>query len=138
MHDNCIFCKIINGSLPSFKVYEDDNFLAILDIAPSSKGHTILLTKSHISDLLNAEDNIIEKMLPVTKRIASSIKETLQCDGINILQNNAIAAGQTIFHLHIHIIPRYDNDKCTIKWDKLSYNDGEALEISKKIDKNIK
>ena len=107
MLDSCIFCKITAGEIPSNTIYEDDTFQAILDIAPAAKGHTVLLVKQHTPNLFETEDSILSKALPVAKKIAIALKKALSCDGVNILQNNGTSAGQSIFHLHIHIIPPY-------------------------------
>ncbi|MCH5273266.1 MAG: HIT family protein [Lachnospiraceae bacterium] len=135
--ENCIFCKIVNGDIPSAVVYEDENFRAIMDIAPAAKGHVILLSKAHMKDLTEADDAVLSAALPVVKRISNAIKKTLSCDGINVLQNNGTAAGQSVFHLHIHMIPRYDNDGVTVPWEQKSYADGEAAELAKKIAANL-
>ncbi|MCL1925377.1 MAG: HIT family protein [Defluviitaleaceae bacterium] len=109
----CIFCKIINNEIPSHKVYEDDYFKAILDIFPASKGHTIIIPKKHTENLLDLEEAYLEKILPIAKKIAKD----LGCEHFNILQNNGEYAGQTVFHYHMHIIPRKENDKINIKWE---------------------
>ena len=131
--ENCIFCKIANGVIPSATVYEDDDFRAILDIAPAHKGHVLLLPKNHFDNLLCADDAIAAKALPIVKRIANALKTVTGCDGINVLQNNGTAAGQSVFHLHIHIIPRYEGDGILPVWDQGSYADGEAAEWVAKI-----
>ena len=131
--NNCIFCKIAEGQIPSNTLYEDDNFRVILDIAPAVKGHAIVLPKSHSADLLCVDPLTAERALTVISRVANAIKKALGCDGINILQNNGSAAGQSVFHLHFHIIPRYENDDFRIPWKTLSYADGEAAEIAAKI-----
>lgn len=135
---NCIFCKIIAGQIPSAVVYEDEDFRAILDIAPSHKGHTIVLPKYHAANLFELPDDIAAKALPVIKKIASAIKEETGCDGINILQNNGAAAGQSVFHLHFHIIPRFEKDGILPVWPQGSYKDGEAAEMAEKINQRIK
>ncbi len=136
--DNCIFCKIANGIIPSATVYEDDDFRAILDIAPAHKGHIIVLPKSHTDNLYSLDDEVAAKALPLVKRLAKALKATTGCDGINILQNNEPAAGQTVFHLHIHIVPRYEGDGILPVWPQGSYADGEAAalaaEIASKLD----
>ena len=106
--DNCIFCKIANGDIPSATVYEDDSFRAILDIAPAHKGHVIVLPKAHADNLFELDDEIAAKALPIVKKIATALKAVSGCDGINVLQNNGTAAGQSVFHLHIHIVPRFE------------------------------
>ena len=123
MSDNsCIFCKLASGEFPSATVYEDDLFRAILDISPAAKGHTLLLPKTHAVNLFELDELEVSKALLVAKKLAAAIQKTLQCDGINILQNNGTAAGQSVFHFHIHLIPRYEEDGVTIPWKSLSYS----------------
>ncbi len=128
--NDCIFCKIANGVIPSATVYEDDLFRAILDIAPAHKGHVIVLPKSHADNLFALDDDVAAAALPVVKKIATALKEALGCDGVNILQNNGTAAGQSVFHLHIHIIPRYEGDGILPVWPQGSYADGEAATLA--------
>ncbi len=135
--DNCIFCKIAAGEIPSATVYEDENFRAILDIAPAHKGHVIVLPKTHAADLLSCDEAVAAKALPVVQKVARAVKSTLQCDGINILQNNGTAAGQTVFHLHIHIIPRYDGDGILPVWPQGAYAEGEAAELAARISSSL-
>lgn len=133
MNDNCIFCKIANGIIPSATVYEDDDFRAILDIAPAHKGHTIILPKTHAANLFETDDATAAKLLPVAKKVAAAVKKVTGCDGINILQNNGEAAGQTVFHLHVHVVPRFEGDGILPVWPQGSYADGEAAELASKI-----
>ena len=127
MADNCIFCKIIAGEIPSTTVYEDEDFKAILDVNPAARGHVIILPKHHADDVFGLEDSQAEKIFPVAKKIATALKKTYQCDGVNILQNNGEAAGQTVFHLHVHVIPRYYEDDVNIKWKQGETPDLEAV-----------
>ena len=131
--DNCIFCKIALGQIPAATLYEDDDFRVILDIAPAAKGHAILLLKKHAANLFEADDDILAKALPVVKKVSAALCKTLNCDGINILQNNGEAAGQTVFHLHIHMIPRYENDTVKIGWAQGGYAEGEAAKLAEEI-----
>ena len=131
--DSCIFCKIAAGQIPSATLYEDDDFRVILDIAPAAKGHAILLLKKHAANLFEADDDILAKALPVVKKVSAALCKTLNCDGINILQNNGEAAGQTVFHLHIHMIPRYENDTVKIGWAQGGYAEGEAAKLAEEI-----
>ena len=114
--DNCIFCKIAAGEIPGATLYEDDDFRVILDIGPASKGHALVLPKNHYRDLLDIPEGDLKKAFYLTKRVAARIKEETNCDGINIVQNNGLAAGQTVFHFHIHIIPRYEGDGAMVGW----------------------
>ncbi|MGP1402677.1 MAG: HIT family protein [Catonella sp.] len=131
--ENCIFCKLANGDIPANTVYEDDYLRAIMDASPANKGHIIILPKSHAGNIYELEDGYVEKSFVLAKKIAIALKKLLNCDGINILQNNGEAAGQTVFHFHVHIIPRYKQDNCKITWKQGAYEDGEASEIAKKI-----
>ena len=135
--NNCIFCKIIGGEIPSVTVYEDENFKAIFDISPASKGHTLVLPKKHMENLFEIDETVASKALSVIQKIASAIKETLRCDGINIVQNNGLAAGQSVFHLHFHIIPRYTDDNVILPWKNGSYQDGEAVELANSIKEKL-
>lgn len=127
---NCIFCKIIDGEIPSTVVYEDDTFKAIMDISPAAKGHIIILPKKHYADLFELDDEIAAKILPVAKKIAAAMKAELNCDGVNLLQNNGEAAGQTVYHLHIHLIPRYKGDNVKLSWEHDEYAEGEAADLA--------
>lgn len=131
--DNCIFCKIIDGSIPSTVVYEDADFKAIMDISPAAKGHVLILPKKHCADLLSIDPDVASKALILASKIANAQKKAFNCDGINLLQNSGEAAWQSVFHLHIHLIPRYNNDKVMVPWEHLSYTDGEAEEYAAKI-----
>ena len=131
--DNCIFCKIIDGSIPSTVVYEDADFKAIMDISPAAKGHVLILPKKHCADLLSIDPDVASKALMIASKIANAQKKAFNCDGINLLQNSGEAAWQSVFHLHIHLIPRYNNDNVMVPWEHLSYADGEAEEYAAKI-----
>ena len=124
-NDSCIFCKIAAGEIPSATVYEDDDFRAILDLGPAAKGHTLVIPKSHSDNLLSVEPDTAAKALKVISKTANAIKEALGCDGINVVQNNGEAAGQTVMHLHFHIIPRYKNDSVNIGWQPMKPSNEE-------------
>ena len=111
MKEDCLFCKLANGVFPTNSVYEDDMFNVIMDISPASKGHCLVLSKEHYENALEASEEVLSKAFVLASKIAKAVKKTVGCDGINILQNNGVAAGQTVFHLHLHIIPRWDNDE---------------------------
>lgn len=131
--ENCIFCKLANGDIPTATVYEDEYLRAIMDAAPANKGHIIILPKSHAADIYELEDEYVSRAFVLAKKLAVALKKLTGCDGVNILQNNGEAAGQTVFHFHVHVIPRFKNDDCTIVWKPTSYEDGEASEVAKKI-----
>lgn len=110
MEKNCIFCKIANGDIPSKTLYEDDMFRVIMDINPASKGHSLILPKKHFADIYELDNDTASEALVLAKRMAAVMTDALGCDGFNILQNNGETAGQTVFHFHMHLIPRYKND----------------------------
>ena len=116
METNCIFCKIANGDIPSSTIYEDDFFRVILDLSPATKGHALILPKQHIADIFEMSEDCASKIFVLASRIAKAMKSTLGCDGLNIVQNNGSVAGQTVFHFHMHLIPRYNGDGQTIGW----------------------
>lgn len=119
--ENCVFCKIAAGDIPSSTIYEDNDFKVILDISPATKGHAIIIPKVHAKNIFELPDDLASKVFVVAKKVATGMKEALKCDGFNILQNNEEVAGQTVFHFHMHLIPRYKEDKVTIKWCEERY-----------------
>lgn len=131
--DDCIFCKLANGDIPTNTIYEDDFFRVILDASPANLGHALILPKEHFANIFEADDEYLAKALPLAKKVTSVIKEEFKCDGVNIQQNNGTAAGQTVFHLHIHIIPRYDSDNFTLNWPQKSPGADEQKEIAARL-----
>jgi histidine triad (HIT) family protein len=131
--ENCIFCKIVKGELPATKIYEDDKVLAFLDIAPVNIGHTLVIPKEHFVNIYETPEDIIGKMMHTAKGVAHALKKEVGADGTNITMNNEKAAGQVVFHAHIHIIPRLENDGFGTWKGKRGYNEGEASEIATKI-----
>ncbi len=115
-----IFTRIVNGEIPAIKVYEDADTLAFLDINPASRGHTLVICKAEIATLTELSDAQLIATARTTQRVAAAIQRSLQPDGINIMQNNGAAAGQTVFHYHVHIIPRWQNDDVVQFWQPRS------------------
>ncbi len=113
---NCIFCKIANGEIPSSTVYEDQDFRVILDLGPAAKGHALILPKEHFKDVCELDEVVAAKVLPLGAKIGAAMKEALGCAGFNLVQNNGAAAGQTVFHFHMHVIPRYENGPEMVTW----------------------
>ncbi len=130
MQSNCIFCKIIAGEIPSATIYEDEDFKVIMDIFPAAKGHAIILSKKHCENLFELGDDTAAKGLLVARNVAKAIQAELNCDGMNLLQNNGEAAGQTVFHFHMHLIPRYSGDQVKTTWTPGKYEDGEAAALA--------
>ena len=114
--DDCIFCKIANGEIPGACLYEDDNFKVVLDVGPASKGHCLVLPKEHYENIYEMPEELLGKAIGVAKKIGTKLVKVIGADGLNILQNNGLAAGQTVFHFHIHLIPRFDGENEMISW----------------------
>jgi histidine triad (HIT) family protein len=113
MEKDCIFCKIIIGEIPAYKIYEDETFIATLDINPVNKGHALIIPKAHFVNIFDAPEEILPKIGPVTQKLARAIKESVKADGLNVHINNEAASGQLIFHAHVHLIPRFEGDGFT-------------------------
>ncbi len=113
---NCIFCKIINKEIPSKIIYEDDLVIAILDLSQATYGHTLVMPKKHYANIYEIDNDTLAHLIKVVKELAIKLKNKLHADGINILNNNDEAAGQTVMHYHIHILPRYKNDDLNINF----------------------
>lgn len=133
MEHNCIFCKIAKGEIPSNTIYEDDEFKVILDLAPATKGHALIIPKNHYADLFEIPEETVGNAMKLAKKMACIMKEKLCCDGFNIMQNNGEIAGQTVFHFHMHLIPRYQTDGQKIDWDKAEAAQEELESIRKQI-----
>ena len=118
MKNNCVFCAIAAGEIPSFKIYEDDRFLAYLDINPFSKGHTLVIPKEHYPCLAETPDGVLAELIATVKKVAAKVCGALKSDGSNVVQNNGEAAGQTVKHIHFHIVPRYAGDKVSFEGSK--------------------
>lgn len=127
---DCIFCKIANGEIPAATVYEDDDFRVILDLGPASRGHSLILPKQHYRDLCGLDEAVAAKILPLAGRLGKAMKKTLGCSGFNVVQNNGEAAGQTVFHFHAHVIPRYENGPEMVTWKPGEIKQEELAEIS--------
>ncbi len=123
---NCIFCKLANGEFPTNSIYEDENFNVILDNGPATKGHCLILPKEHYANLFELPEDTAAEAMKLAKKLAAKLKDKLSADGVNLVQNNGAAAGQTVEHFHLHIIPRYENDGQHILWNPTS-PDAEEL-----------
>ncbi len=130
---DCIFCKIANGEIPSATLYEDEDFRVILDLGPASKGHALILPKAHAANIYEISDDMAAKAMILAKKMATKMNEALKCDGFNIVQNNGEPAGQTVFHFHMHLIPRYEGDQVGITWKPGTLTDEVKNEILEKL-----
>lgn len=127
--DNCIFCKIANGEIPSATLYEDNSFRVILDLNPASKGHALVLPKEHYANAFEIPEETAGKAFAVAKKVGEKLYQGLHADGLNILQNNGVVAGQTVFHFHIHMVPRYENDTVGLSWKPGKLTEEDRKEI---------
>lgn len=129
--DNCIFCKLANGDITTNSIYEDDDFKVILDASPATKGHALILPKQHYANIFEIEDETLAKAAKLAKKIMTHEKDVLGCEGYNLVQNNGEVAGQTVFHFHMHLIPRYESDdnKNVIEWNHKEFTDDEMKTI---------
>ncbi len=134
---DCLFCQIVAGDVPSIKVAESDNCLAILDINPVNPGHTLIIPKKHSVNMLDADDDVLKEMVLFSKRVAQAILDGLEYDAFNLELNNGRIAGQIIPHLHWHIVPRVSDDGLK-HWPGKKYLGGEAEDVAEKIKAQIK
>ena len=128
---NCPFCKIVSGEIPSKKVYEDESFLAFLDINPANAGHTLIIPKQHYQTIISIPEDDLFGLMKVIKRLASAVRETMVAEGLNIHQSNGTVAGQIIPHLHFHLIPRFKDDGFGFGWPHKQLPD-EEMEVTRK------
>ena len=127
--NNCIFCKLANGEIPTATLYEDEDFRVILDANPASKGHALIIPKEHYANLYELEESLAGKAMILAKKMIAKLTDILGCDGYNIVQNNGECAGQTVFHFHLHLIPRYKDDRVGLGWklNELTETDREDI-----------
>ena len=131
--DKCIFCKIANGEIPSKTLYEDEKFRVILDLGPATKGHALILPKEHYANLYDLLEEYAGDAMKLAKKMITKITDKLGCEGFNLVQNNGDLAGQTVFHFHLHMIPRYQADRQTIGWKPQEVSQEELEEIKNQI-----
>ena len=134
---DCIFCKIAAGEIPSATLYEDEDFRVILDLGPATYGHALILPKQHYANVIEITDELAAKAMVLAKKVITAMTEALPCDGYNIVQNNGETAGQTVFHFHMHLIPRYKNDHAGIGWHPGTLTDEKRDEILAKVQGKI-
>ena len=135
--DDCIFCKIANGEIPSATVYEDSICRVILDVNPANKGHALIIPKEHFDNIYSMDAETAAKIFTIATEVAKAQKAELNPDGLNILQNNGEAAGQTVFHFHMHLVPRYIKDNVTMTWIPGKADTEELSALSKALRKRL-
>lgn len=129
MKEDCIFCKLANGIIPTNSIYEDEDFNVILDMGPATKGHALILPKDHADNLFELPDETAAKTLVLAKKLAHIMQDKLGMDGLNLVQNNGEVAGQTVMHFHLHLIPRYKEDNQHILWNPTEISAEELTQI---------
>ena len=136
--EDCIFCKIANGEIPSKTLYEDGDFRVILDLGPATRGHALILPREHADNLYELPEDTAAKVFVLAKKMATKMTEKLHCDGLNIVQNNGEAAGQTVHHYHVHVVPRKNGDDVTMTFGSFPKpSDEEMTAIKDKIKENM-
>lgn len=135
---SCIFCQIVEGKIPSARLYEDDRIMSFLDINPINPGHALVIPKAHFTSIFDIDDEVLAACAVVVAKVARAVRSATGCEGLNVLQNNFRAAGQLIDHFHIHIIPRYGGDGFLTSWPGTPYPEGQMEEMRKRITAHIK
>ena len=135
--DDCIFCKLANGDIPTNTLYEDDCVRVIFDAEPAAEGHVLILSKEHFDNIYELDDDTAGHVFKVAKKIATAMNKTLDMDGLNVVQNNGEAAGQTVFHFHMHIIPRHNDDTVNVGWEKHKVSSERIKDITDEVRKYL-
>jgi len=131
--EDCVFCKIVSGELPSNKIYENSEVLAFLDVNPVNIGHSLVIPKKHFDNIYETPAETLANMITASKIVSMAIKSKMKADGINVIMNNDSVAGQIIFHSHMHIIPRFQNDGLGPWKSKTQYKEGEGKDVADRI-----
>jgi len=135
--EDCVFCKIVAGDIPCFTLYEDEHTLAFMDINPASRGHALVIPKAHSPNLFEAPGGDLASMMATARKVGRAIQSTLNPDGLNLVQANGPGAAQSVFHLHVHVLPRYMGDNLKLNWGISPGEMDEIKAISEQIAGNI-
>ncbi len=133
MKDDCLFCKIAKGDIPSATIYEDRYFRVFLDVNPASKGHCLIVPREHFDNIYDLDGETAGRLFALATGVARALRKALSCDGLNLVQNNGKVAGQTVNHFHLHLIPRYEGDQLGLLWKAKHLKEEEMEELRKKI-----
>jgi histidine triad (HIT) family protein len=134
---NCVFCKIVAGTIPSFKLYEDAMTLAFLDINPGNPGHSLVIPKAHAANLYASADKDLAAVMATVRKVATAVERTVKPDGLNLLQANGPGAAQSVFHFHMHILPRRNGDELKMNWGLKPGDKDELAALAEKIRANL-
>ncbi|MCL2400176.1 MAG: HIT family protein [Defluviitaleaceae bacterium] len=135
MKNDCLFCAIVDGEIPSYKLYEDEYFYVILDRFPKCLGHTLILPKRHAAHIFSLNEEEAGRLFPLAQKVAAVLKEELDFHGLNLIQNNGAAAGQEVNHFHLHLIPRYENDAMAIQYRREDPSEKDFEDMAEKLQK---
>lgn len=135
--EDCIFCRIAKGDIPSATIYETSDFKVILDVAPANRGHALIITKEHFDNIFQMDAETAAKLFSLATVVARAIKQETKCDGLNVVQNNGEVAGQTVNHFHLHLIPRFKGDNVNVTWKQGESNSEELAELARALKKRI-
>ena len=135
--DNCIFCKLANGDIPTNTLYEDDLFRVIFDMSPATKGHALIIPKNHYRNIYDIDSDVASKVFPLASKLAKVMTDTFGADGFNVVQNNEEIAGQSVFHFHMHLIPRYNGDNAIKLWTPGESDQEELAKMAEEIRNNL-
>lgn len=131
--EDCLFCKIVRGEIPSKKIYDDKNVIAFLDINPATPGHVLVVPKKHAEDITKSSEDDLSDAIVAVKKISTLLIEKMNAIGVNVIQNNGKHAGQLVSHIHFHVIPRYPNDNVIITYQRAHLSEEDLEEIRKKL-----
>ena len=131
--NDCLFCAIVDGELPSYKIYEDGDFFVMLDRFPKCLGHTLILPKRHAAHIFDLNEEEKRGLIPLAQKIAAALLQVLEFPGLNLLQNNGPVAGQEVNHFHLHLIPRFEGDDMAVQYRRIDPSEQEFEEIAKKL-----
>lgn len=135
--EDCIFCRIAKGDIPSATIYETSDFKVILDVAPANRGHALIITKEHFDNIFQMDAETAAKLFSLATVVARAIKQETKCDGLNVVQNNGEVAGQTVNHFHLHLIPRFKGDNVNVTWKQGESDSEELAELARALKKRI-
>lgn len=136
-NNDCIFCKIANGEIPSKTLYEDDKFKVIFDLGPATRGHALIVTKEHFENVFELDNGLASEIFVLAKKLATAMKTAFDADGFNIVQNNGKLAGQSVFHFHMHLIPRYEGDNAIKFWKAGETSEEELTKLQELVRKEL-
>jgi len=138
MNTTCVFCKIVRSEIPTRFVAQEDKAIAFMDIAPARKGHVLVIPKHHSESMIDVPQEDLDVVMRLVKRVSMAVKESLQPPGFSVVQLNGVASGQTVFHLHFHVIPRHVGDGLAMKWSHETYATGEIEQYQTRIVESLK